>query len=131
VAVQIQLRRDTEANWTSENPVLAVAELAVSTDTKKIKIGDGVSSWGDLVYVNALPSEVSSAVGNLDTDDIDEGSANLYFTATRAQEATPGRVVASATKPSSPSVGDGWLDTEDGVFYVYMSDVDTSQWIEV
>lgn len=31
----IQLRRDTAANWTNANPVLADGELGFETDTKK------------------------------------------------------------------------------------------------
>ena len=72
-----------------------------------------------------------NAINALDTDAIEEGSSNLYFTSTRAQDATPGRVVASLTKPSSPSNGDGWLDTDNGILYIYMSDADSSQWVEV
>lgn len=50
MAVQIQLRRDTAANWTSNNPILAQGEIGIETDTKKKKIGDGVTSWTSLSY---------------------------------------------------------------------------------
>lgn len=50
MADQIQLRRDTAANWTSVNPVLAVAEVGLETDTAQIKIGDGTTSWTSLAY---------------------------------------------------------------------------------
>lgn len=46
----IQVRRDTLANWTSINPVLADGELAFEKDTKKLKVGDGVSSYTQLSY---------------------------------------------------------------------------------
>jgi hypothetical protein len=36
----IQFRRDTAANWTSINPVLAQGELGLETDTSNYKIGD-------------------------------------------------------------------------------------------
>ena len=35
----IQVRRDTAANWTSENPTLASGEMGFETDTGKLKIG--------------------------------------------------------------------------------------------
>jgi hypothetical protein len=35
----------------------------------------------------------------------------------------------STTPPSSPSVGDQWIDSETMRVYVYYEDVDTSQWI--
>ncbi len=47
----IKLRRDTAANWTSANPVLAVGEPGFVTDTNDLKIGDGVTAWASLGYV--------------------------------------------------------------------------------
>jgi hypothetical protein len=49
----IQLRRDTAANWTSVNPILAQGEIGVETDTQKFKIGTGSTYWNALVYANA------------------------------------------------------------------------------
>lgn len=51
MAIQIQLRRDTAANWTAENPVLAEGEPGVETDTLHIKVGDGVTAWVSLAYL--------------------------------------------------------------------------------
>jgi hypothetical protein len=50
MAVQIQLRNDTAANWTSANPTLAVGELGVETDTDQFKLGDGSTAWTALGY---------------------------------------------------------------------------------
>ena len=47
---QLQLRGDTAANWAAANPVLADREMAIETDTRQFKIGDGVTSWNDLLY---------------------------------------------------------------------------------
>lgn len=44
----IQLRRDTAANWTETNPVLAQGEAGMEIDTKIIKIGDGITNWNNL-----------------------------------------------------------------------------------
>ena len=60
MAVQIQLRHDTAANWTAANPLLAVAEMGVETDTGKIKIGDGASSWNGLPYGLGTPNPASA-----------------------------------------------------------------------
>ena len=48
MAIQIQLRRDTAANWTSNNPTLAEGEIGVETDTTIFKIGDGSTAWNSL-----------------------------------------------------------------------------------
>lgn len=50
MAVQIQLRRDTAANWTSANPTLAAGEMGFETDTLRYKLGDGLTAWNDLQY---------------------------------------------------------------------------------
>ena len=46
----IQLQRDTAANWTSANTLLAEGELGLEMDTRKAKIGDWVTNWNLLDY---------------------------------------------------------------------------------
>lgn len=43
-------RKDTAANWTSNNPVLSIGESGFETDTKRSKIGDGTTAWNSLTY---------------------------------------------------------------------------------
>ena len=50
MADQIQVRRDTAANWTLANPILAQGEPGYETDTDKIKYGDGTTVWASLSY---------------------------------------------------------------------------------
>jgi hypothetical protein len=47
---RLQNRHDTAANWTSNNPTLAVGEIGLETDTTKYKIGDGATAWNTLAY---------------------------------------------------------------------------------
>lgn len=55
MAVQIQIRRDTATNFTSNNPTLAEGEIGFETDTAKIKFGDGSTAWTSLNYIaNAI-----------------------------------------------------------------------------
>ena len=51
---QIQLRRDTAANWTSVNPTLASGEIGLETDTRLMKAGNGSTAWNSLAYL-AIP----------------------------------------------------------------------------
>jgi hypothetical protein len=60
MAQQIQLRRDSAADWTSNNPTLASGEIGVETDTGKLKIGDGATAWTSLAYFG-------SSAGTVDT----------------------------------------------------------------
>jgi hypothetical protein len=50
MATRIKLRRDTAANWTSANPILAEGEPGLELDTNKIKYGDGTTRWVALDY---------------------------------------------------------------------------------
>ena len=52
--VRIKNRYDTEANWSSNNPVLLNGELAISSDKNGMyKVGNGTSTWSELPYNNA------------------------------------------------------------------------------
>ena len=58
ITAQIQLRRDTSANWTNNNPVLLAGEIALTTDVfyagtdqPRQKIGNGVDTWLNLDYI--------------------------------------------------------------------------------
>lgn len=74
MAVTIQLRRDTAANWTSANPVLAQGEFGLETDTARYKIGNGSTAWTSLAY-SSLPSNA------IDTNAIDAKGDLLVGTA--------------------------------------------------
>jgi len=50
MTTRIKLRRDTAANWTQENPVLAAGEPGLETDTGKVKYGNGTTPWAQLSY---------------------------------------------------------------------------------
>ncbi len=85
VAQRMWQRRDTAANWTSKNPVLAAGEIGVElpegeSTRAQFKIGTGSLPWNDLPYAGGIG-------GN--TDDLPEGAVNLYFTPERAREAAP------------------------------------------
>jgi hypothetical protein len=47
---RLQQRRDTAANWTSNNPTLAAGEIGLETDTSKFKVGTGSATWTSLAY---------------------------------------------------------------------------------
>ena len=51
MATKIQIRRDTAANWTTNDPVLSVGEQGFEIDTNKMKIGDGTTAFSALAYV--------------------------------------------------------------------------------
>lgn len=94
MATLIQLRRDTSLNWITINPVLALGEMGIETDTNKAKVGDGVTAWLALGYT-IDPALVQQA---LDT-------AN---TALAAAESNTGATVVSlpsVTGTTNPAAG--------------------------
>lgn len=71
MAIQIQFRRGTAAEWSSVNPILAEAEMGIETDTDLFKIGNGSQSWNDLDYggIRGFTGSIgfvgSTGVGNI------------------------------------------------------------------
>ena len=83
LTAKIQLRRDTSANWTTNNPILLAGEVAftsdvfyTSTDQQRFKIGDGVQTWTQLDYVpeggggTSYPENLFLTVVNKTTDNL-------------------------------------------------------------
>lgn len=81
--VRVKHRYDTEANWTSKNPVLLAGELAFSKDKNgRYKVGDGTSKWADLPY--AYDSDINN-VANKASDfkykyKLSEGQGSSFYT---------------------------------------------------
>ena len=113
MALRIQLRRDTAANWVSNNPILLPGELGIEVDTLKFKVGNG-SRWNATtsyalkageangiatlnslgkIPTSQLPDSISAgvdlnaAIAALTSNSIAEGTTNKYFTNQRAIDA--------------------------------------------
>lgn len=56
VQTLIQVRRGTASEWRVANSTLSAGEWGFETDTKRYKIGDGLTSWNSLAYSSILPS---------------------------------------------------------------------------
>ena len=51
MASRIQLRKDTAQNFAEQNTLLAQGEVAWEIGTNNFKIGDGVTAWNNLAYI--------------------------------------------------------------------------------
>ena len=60
MTTRIKLRRDTQANWLSNNPILALGEAGHDTTNNELRIGDGSTTWSGLAAIGG-----ASASGNL------------------------------------------------------------------
>jgi hypothetical protein len=62
---QINIRRDTAANFTSANPTLALGEIAFETDTRNFKVGNGVTAWTSLAYATNYRGNAAAPTSNV------------------------------------------------------------------
>ena len=93
---QIQFRRDTAANWTSNNPVLALGEVGLETDTNAYKIGDGATAWTSLNYNQLAPEITTLLLDGQSSDPSAPASGNL----TIYSKAIAGRMMLKQIGPS-------------------------------
>lgn len=111
--VQIQLRRDTAANWTSTNPTLAAGELGIETDTLRYKVGNGSSAWSSLSYAslpaNAIDVTTINAKGDLLVGTADNTVSRLGV-GTNGFVLTADSAEASGVKWAAASGGAGYQD---------------------
>lgn len=54
IRVTLKIRNDIAANWTNNNPILAMGEFGLEQSSLLFKVGDGVTHWNDLPYLNKL-----------------------------------------------------------------------------
>ena len=47
-----KLKRGTAARWAEVNPILAQGEPGFVYDANRLKIGDGITAWNDLPYID-------------------------------------------------------------------------------
>ncbi|WP_427017886.1 right-handed parallel beta-helix repeat-containing protein [Pseudarthrobacter sp. P1] len=96
----IQLRRGTVAEWALYDPVLQMGEPGFATDTRELKIGDGVSKWESLEPVQLDAALVTAVVGA-------EVSAQIDPKISLAEEARAGAQAAQAAAEAVPTTNDG------------------------
>lgn len=89
VDVKIQERYDTEANWSTHNPVLLIGEIAFSSDKNgQFKIGDGTKNWKQLSYnqinwasIIGRPSTLNPSLTTLTNQDLDTVTTLGFYNA--------------------------------------------------
>ena len=117
----LQLRNDTAANWRSKNPILLAGEAGIETDTKKIKVGDGETTWNSLAYANAVDLS-----GYLTIEDAEAGFTPIshstksgYSIGEIGAASTYGHVKLSDAYTSTLSTSSGCAATPKAVNSVY------------
>ncbi len=129
MAVPVQRRRDTAANWTSVNPILIEGQQGFETDTLKWKMGDGATAWNSLPYfsggsgsgdVVGPGSSTDNAIARYDgtsgkivqnsaatiADTSGDITAGKYNTVAISGSSTPTLAVTGTTAVSGTNTGD-------------------------
>ena len=100
MATEIQLRRDTAANWATANPTLGSGEEGIETDTGKIKYGDGTTAWNSLQYFDApdVDADVAGSASAAQT------AAESFTTSAVATETARAEAAESLLAPQASPV---------------------------
>jgi hypothetical protein len=145
--IVLQLRHDLATAWTTVNPVLAMGEMGLETDTQLFKIGDGTTAWNALAYGGLKgdtgPTGTTGAVGSTgatgaassvtgptgdagtpgamgDTGPTGPTGAESSVTGPTGGTGEGGSTILSGTGAPSAGlgrVGDFYIDLLNGVFY--------------
>jgi hypothetical protein len=67
MATIFKIRRDTAANWSSNNPTLAAGEMGLDQTNNFIKMGDGSTAWNSLAQFTQNIENVEDLVGAMVT----------------------------------------------------------------
>jgi hypothetical protein len=101
MATRMKQRRGTAAEWASQNPVLEDGEIGFETDTKVLKLGDGVTAWVSLTsaflaraggtmtggLVLLAPGEPNEAARLVDLTDLESALSSDILVVTNALDA--------------------------------------------
>lgn len=98
VKATLQIRHDTSSNWTTRNPVLAQGEYGLETNTWLIKIGDGVTDWEHLRYLNKL----DESYFQFDSENNEYTFSDSFINTIAALEAAAGQAIEHLTITDPP-----------------------------
>ena len=121
MAVQIQLRGGTLAEWTSANPIIADREMVLETDTDKFKIGNGVDNYLDLPYGGVVgPTGPTGPTGSTGATG---PTGPIGATGPQGVSITfVGTVATTGNLPGSANINDAYIVEADGNLYVWDGD---------
>ena len=111
---RIQLRRDLAATWASRNPTLLVGEQGVETDTRKFKIGDGITAWNALPYIGA---DAGTIAGTTLASNVVASSLTSVGTLSSLAVSGAASVAGTLAVSGSASFGPTWVGVVAGDFY--------------
>lgn len=101
INVRIIINNKTSTAWGNDSTYVPLkGELCIESDTRKMKVGDGVSTYSNLDYMYYTPSQIDTIVGQLNTA-ID----GARYTLPKATSSTLGGVMIGNNITLSASTG--------------------------
>lgn len=102
----------TAAEWTSLNPILSLGVLGYESDTRKLKIGNGITEWTSLLYLadegggGSWDGTIEDIVGSSDAEFINYGTQLHLVDAGTTLQANDAWTVDGSGNPVAPN----WWD---------------------
>lgn len=138
-----QTKADIDALGIAATSVTGSQASAITANTAKVTNYNQTKTDIDALGIaassitGALPAIDGSALTGIDGLPTQSGQTGKYLT-TNGSAASWGTVASggvnitsNATAPSSPSVGDQWYDTTNGVLYVRVTDGTDAAWLDI
>ena len=69
-----KLRRATEAEWNTKDPVLALGEPGFAYDVYGLKIGNGETPWLELEYIGITVDQLMELLSTVEVEDLADGA---------------------------------------------------------
>lgn len=113
----------TSTDWGNFNTAYTnrITSLTTTGSSGAATLSSNVLNIPNYTANGLLPSQTGNSGKYLKTD----GTNTSWGTVTAGAVFT-----VSATAPSSPANGDSWFDTTNGIYFIYVNDGNSSQWIE-
>ena len=130
--VNIKLRRGTAAEWTASNELLQLGEPGFEKDTRKLKIGDGITLWNDLPYItpdfiNIVSSGSIADLTTLQQNQIVEGTIVLTTDGVRWIYSGTGSKINEASYVQLADISPAWIQiTSKPASLVGLADIATT-----
>lgn len=85
---RILIKNGTASNWSTQNPILMKGELGIEIDTRKVKVGDGVTNYNSLKYLNVPYDDLFGSDGKIKSELITFPKVDNVQNAVNAENAT-------------------------------------------
>lgn len=108
ITSRILIKNGMASNWSTQNPILMKGELGIEIDTRKVKVGDGVTNYNSLKYLNVPYDDLFGPDGKIKSELITfPKTAELADSATKLATAHNFSITGDGTAEAIPFDGTG------------------------